>query len=106
MILKKTRYSDKDVNVTLGDSTEFEMYTPVLIDDIISTGKTMIETIKKLSEIGAKPPVCIAVHAVFAEGAFEELEASGAKTIITCNTVTHISNGIDLSDLLLVQENE
>jgi hypothetical protein len=32
-------------------------------------------------------PICIGVHAVFAENAFQELKDSGAKEIITCNTI-------------------
>jgi ribose-phosphate pyrophosphokinase len=46
----------------------------------------MIETIGHLNNAGMKP-LCIGVHAVFAENAFQELKDSGAKEIITCNTI-------------------
>jgi ribose-phosphate pyrophosphokinase len=78
-------------------------YTPVLVDDIISTGHTMIETIGHLRKLNMKAPVCIGVHAVFAGDAYQELKNAGAKEIITCNTIPHESNTIDISDLLDVK---
>ena len=50
--------------------------TPVLVDDIISTGRTMIETLNHLRAAQMKPAICIGVHAVFAGRA---LRACGAR---------------------------
>lgn len=47
------------------------------------------------------PPVCIGVHAVFADNASEELLAAGARRVVTCNTIPHVSSVIDLTELLL-----
>jgi ribose-phosphate pyrophosphokinase len=62
----------------------------------------MIETIGHLNNAGMKPPICIGVHAVFAENAFQEIKDAGAMEIITCNTIPHKSNTIDISDLLIL----
>lgn len=51
-------------------------------------------------DLGLTPcalPVCAGVHAVFVEGAFEELLASGAARVVTCNAVPHATNAIDLT---------
>lgn len=71
-----------------------------MVDDIISTARTMIETVGHLKNEEMKLPVCIGVHAVFAGNAFEELKKAGVKEIITCNAIQHESNGIDVSGLL------
>jgi ribose-phosphate pyrophosphokinase len=89
------------VEVSIPHFDTYKDHSPVLVDDIISTGRTMIETIGHLKTAGMKPAVCIGVHAVFAGNAFQEIKDSGAKEIITCNTIPHESNQIDISDLLI-----
>ena len=56
----------------------------------------MIETIGHLKRLGLSPPVCIGVHGVFAAQAFEDLLATGAERVVTCDTIPHPSNAIDL----------
>ena len=53
-----------------------------------------------------KPPICVGVHAVFANDAYEELLNAGAGHVITCNTINYPSNVRDLAGLLIesVQE--
>jgi len=45
---------------------------------------------------GLRAPVCIGIHAVFAQGAYAKLQVCGAADVITCNTVFHTSNAIDV----------
>jgi ribose-phosphate pyrophosphokinase len=100
-ILKKERLGDRRVRISLPYPELLQGRTPVLADDIISTGQTMIETVKHLQEPGAPPPVCIGVHGVFANNAWEELKKSGVRDIVTTNTIPHPSNGMDVSGLIL-----
>lgn len=97
IVLKKIRHGDKHVEVSIPDVEKYKHHTPVLVDDIISTARTMIETIKHLHHTGMKAAVCIGIHAVFSSSAYEDLLNSGALRIVTCNTITHVSNGIDIS---------
>lgn len=101
IILSKIRHGDRNVAVSIPQVEHYINHSPVLVDDIISTGRTLIETISHLKTAGMKPPICIGVHAVFAGNAYQEIIKSGAKEIITCNTIPHESNKIDISDLLL-----
>lgn len=101
IVLTKIRHGDRDIEVSVPHVGKYQEHTPVLVDDIISTGNTMIETIGHLKRAGMKPAVCIGVHAVFAGNAFEEISNSGARAIITCNTIPHETNRIDISDLLI-----
>lgn len=99
-VLQKIRRGDKDVEVSIPNSADLKDHTPVLVDDIISTGRTMIETVKHLLALKMKAPVCIGVHAVFAGNAFDEILNAGAARVITCNTIPHPSNQINISELL------
>jgi ribose-phosphate pyrophosphokinase len=100
IVLEKTRRGDRDVSVSNPQAEKWEGRTPVLVDDIISTAHTMIETVKRLQDEGFNAPICIGVHGIFADSAFEELKAAGAGSILTCNTIPHQSNQIDLAPLI------
>ena len=99
LILEKTRRGDRDVSITSPDRP-WSGHTPVLIDDIVSTGKTMIEATRQLRAAGAAAPLCIAIHAVFADALHDELVAAGAKGIITCDTIPHATNQIAVADAI------
>lgn len=98
-VLEKTREGSRSVKVSVPHLDNYSDHTPVLVDDIISTAHTMIETVKRLKGAVMNSPVCIGVHPIFAENAYSELLDAGAKRIVTCNTIPHISNDIDVSNL-------
>jgi ribose-phosphate pyrophosphokinase len=100
IILEKNRMGDKEVYVSVPDIDKYKQHTPVLVDDIISTAKTMIQTVKNIKALHMKSPVCIGIHAVFAGDAYQDLLHSGAEKIITCNTIKHITNQIDVSGII------
>jgi ribose-phosphate pyrophosphokinase len=100
IVLRKIRRGDRQVEVSVPDLTQWSERAPVLVDDIISTGQTMIVTLKHLKDKGLPPPVCIGVHGIFAGNALDELMQAGAARVVTTNTISHGTNGIDVSDLL------
>ena len=97
VILEKTRRGDRDVSISEAPR-EWNGSTPVLIDDIVSTGKTMIAATRQLRAAGSVAPMCVAIHAVFADSLLDELSSAGAAGIITCNTIVHASNRICVAD--------
>lgn len=99
-VLSKIRHGDFNVEVSLPDADRWTGHTPVLVDDIISSARTMIAAIGSLAKIGLPAPVCIGVHGLFAGSALAELKAAGAARIVTCNCVPHQSNGIDVMPAL------
>ncbi len=100
LILEKIRHGDYDVEISAPELDNYKNCTPVLVDDIISTAKTMIQTIKHLKKLNTKLPVCIGVHAIFAANAYDELLKVGVSDIVTCNTIPHPSNKIDLTQII------
>ena len=100
VVLDKVRHGDRDVEVSMPASAPVRGRTPVLIDDIISTGRTMLATIAHLRHLGTAAPVCVGIHAVCADGAHQRLLAAGAARVVTCSTIAHPSNGIDVGMLV------
>lgn len=100
LVLEKIRRGDRDVEISMPEAAAGQTYTPVLIDDIISSGNTMLETIGKLIEQGFRPPACIAVHGLFTDDTYAALLANTA-CVVTANTIPHASNNIDISGLLV-----
>lgn len=101
LLVEKTRYGDENVSASIPQIEQYPNHTPVLIDDIISTGATLTETIKHIKACGINDIVCLAVHAIFANNAYERLLNTGVTDIVTCNTIAHPSNQIDVSSLLI-----
>lgn len=96
LVLEKHRLGDRQVQLSLPDLKPYRGLKPVLVDDIISTGHTMMEACTQLAATGFAAPLCIGVHAVFAGSAHEDLLAAGAAQVVSCNTLRHASNAIDV----------
>ena len=94
-VLAKTRHGDRDVEIDLV-GTQVGARTPVLVDDIVSSARTMAVAVRELQLRGARPPVCVGVHAILADGAEESLREAGVAGFVTANTVAHATNGIDV----------
>lgn len=100
VVLQKMRKGDREVEMVFPEMIAYQNRTPVLIDDIISTAVTMIAAVKHLKMLNMKAPICIGIHAIFAGDAYENLQKAGAAKIITCNTIEHASNAIDVGTIL------
>ncbi|MEQ8365232.1 MAG: ribose-phosphate pyrophosphokinase [Alphaproteobacteria bacterium] len=106
LVLQKIRHGDREVDVSIPDTERWRDRTPVIVDDIISSGHTLIETVGHLVRADMKPPICVAVHGLFAEGSYQKLVQAGAARIVTSNTISHETNAIDVTSLLAVAVGE
>lgn len=95
-VLQKVRHGDRNVEVSVPDSSRWQGMTPVLVDDIASTARTMIAATRHLHAALLPAPVCIVVHPLFVDDAYAALQDAGVNRIVSCNTVAHPSNNIDL----------
>lgn len=101
LTLKKKRYAGDEVEVSsVPEMERYPNHTPVLLDDIISTAQTMIMVVQHLKKVQSEPIVCVGIHAVFSNGAYEALLQAGAALVVTTNTIKHMSNQIDVSSQL------
>lgn len=99
-IFLKERLSSRHVKINVTAELTWKKKNVVIIDDIISSGHTMIEAVKEIRKRKPKSVHCICVHAIFAENAYAKLSKAGAKSINSTNSIQHSSNAIDLSSLI------
>jgi ribose-phosphate pyrophosphokinase len=67
VILEKKRRGDRDVSVSSPPAGGWNGHTPIVIDDIVSTGKTMIAATRELRAAGSAAPMSVEIHAVFSD---------------------------------------
>ena len=99
VVLRKERRGDREVEITFPDLGAWRGRTPVLVDDIAASGRTLVKAAEGLTQLGFAAPVCAVVHPLFAEDAFARLSAVCARVIST-DAVNHASNAIPLAPLL------
>jgi ribose-phosphate pyrophosphokinase len=98
-VLRKERLGDRAVRIAAENLHIPEGTQAIVIDDVISSGRTMEEAVRLLAIRGQKPLV-LAVHGLFAEDADARIMAAGAAGLVTTNTIPHSSNQIDIAPLL------
>ncbi|MBP8926315.1 MAG: ribose-phosphate diphosphokinase [Pseudomonadales bacterium] len=99
-VLAKSRQGDRVVEVRGTIDASLRGRTPVLIDDMISTGTTLIEGSRLLQEAGLGKACVLAVHGIFAGDSEARLRAAGIDQIVTSDSIPHASNALGLAPLL------
>ena len=100
MVLSKIRHGDRNVEVTAPGLENWTGFQPVLVDDIASSGRTMIEAARHFEAAGFAKPICVVVHPLFAGEAYENLKAVSSRVVST-NAVQHPSTEISITPLLI-----
>ncbi|MDQ2075300.1 ribose-phosphate diphosphokinase [Marinimicrobium sp. ABcell2] len=101
IIGRKKRRGDRDVTVTLPDMRAHKHRTAVIIDDVVSSGHTLLKTLKALKNADVERIDCATVHGIFADGVDETLRREGVRELISSNSIPHPSNAVDLSPVLV-----
>jgi len=100
-VLNKIRDKEGHVEITWPTIDDINEKIPVFVDDIISSGGTMLQALEQLKSFTDAPPICIAIHPIFAENSYQKLQKAGMQNIVSCNSIPHPSNQIDLTPLLV-----
>jgi len=99
-VLDKIRAGDRQVSVSLPDPELLRDRSPVIIDDIASSGRTLVEAVNGLRSVTSRPVTCVVVHALLAPDAEAAVRAAGVARFVSTNTVTHATNAIDVVPLI------
>lgn len=99
-VLVKQRHGDRDVTIRTTGHFSWPGRTPMLLDDIASSGQTLVAALQVLGQSGLPSPLCIVVHALFAPDAQQAMLDAGAARVVSCDTVAHPTNAIALAPLL------
>lgn len=95
----KKRRGDRTVEVRLKDG-DFKGRRVIIVDDVISTGMTVINAARAAFAKGAAGLEVYAVHALFDQKTAQDFKAAGIKTVASCDGVPHPSNKIPLAPAL------
>lgn len=98
-VATKQRFGDRDVKVALPNG-DFQGKHAIILDDVISSGHTIQQAAMALLEAGCSRVDAACTHALFAPGATAALQQAGVSRIISCNSIPHETNCIDLSPML------
>jgi ribose-phosphate pyrophosphokinase len=96
VVMEKVRTGDREVRVVLASGAIPAGYRPVLLDDIAASGHTLARAVGVLRQAGAPAPTCLVVHALFAADALAVLKQAEPAGLVSCNTIVHETNGIDI----------
>ena len=94
-ILRKKRHSSRKVRVKFNRKVDLKDKNVIIIDDIISSGGTMLETIKEVKKLKPKKIYCIAIHGIFSENSLKKLKKQAV--VVSTNTIPSRVSNIDIS---------
>ena len=99
-VARKARHGDNDVTIEMPPGLEIRGKSVVIVDDIVSSGGTVISLAKKLKAAGAGDITVYAVHALFDQRAALLMERAGVSMIKSFSTVPHTTNAVPIVDLI------
>ena len=99
-VLAKTRHTSRNVDVEVTKEIDLNGKNVVIVDDIISTGNTMIKASIEAKKRGAAKIYAIGVHGLFVENGLKKMKPY-FNGIYTVNTIEHETNKIDITPVII-----
>ncbi|QWU16426.1 ribose-phosphate pyrophosphokinase [Paenibacillus sophorae] len=84
MIKKRPAHNESVITHVIGD---VEGRTPVIIEDLIDTGTTIVNVVEGLKERGAKNSIVCATHGLFSGPAIERLDHPGIEEVVVTDSI-------------------
>lgn len=100
LTFEKQRLDDRTVILTLSAPERIAGRPVLLLDDVCSTGGTLIQALGRLRDAGATRVDIALAHALFDADVERRLRAAGARRIVSTDSVPHPTNALALADLL------
>jgi ribose-phosphate pyrophosphokinase len=99
-VAQKTRRGDRSVEVVLPDPKIVAGRPTLMVDDIVSSGGTLVACARGLVAAGATSVDAIVTHALFPAELMAEFIAAGIRSVRSTTSVPHPTNAIALDGLL------
>lgn len=100
-VARKTRRGDRSVEIGLPDPTRIAGRPALIVDDIVSSGGTMIACAAALTSAGATTIDAVVTHALFPEELCRNMIQSGIRSIRSTHSVPHSTNAVALDNLFI-----
>ncbi|TFV41467.1 ribose-phosphate pyrophosphokinase [Bradyrhizobium frederickii] len=95
-VAKKTRHGDRSVSIGFADPGLLSGRPALLVDDIVSSGTTLIAAAKALTTMGASTVDAVVTHALFPPAMIPAFTEAGIRSIRSTDSVPHPTNAIAL----------
>ena len=99
-VARKTRRGDRSVEITFADPALFNGRPALLVDDIVSSGGTLMTCAKALQAAGATTVDAVVTHALFPPELAARLLQAGIRSLKSTDSIRHPSNAIALDAVL------
>jgi ribose-phosphate pyrophosphokinase len=99
-VANKTRHGDRSVAISFADPGLLSGRPALLVDDIVSSGTTLIEAAKALTAMGATAIDAVITHALFPPAMTVAFSSAGIRSIRSTDSVPHPTNAIALDQVL------
>ena len=100
-VATKTRRGDRSVAIEFQDQACIAGRPALIVDDIVSSGGTMVACARALNAAGATAIDVVVTHALFPEAAHHEMISAGIRSIRSTRSVPHFINAIALDELFM-----
>jgi ribose-phosphate pyrophosphokinase len=84
MIKKRPAHNESVITHIIGD---VEGQTPIIIEDMIDTGSTIVNVVEGLKERGANDAYVCATHPIFTEPALQRLDHANIKEVVVTDSI-------------------
>lgn len=99
-VAQKSRRGDRSVEIAFADRNLFAGRPALLVDDIVSSGGTVLACTKALQAAGARTIDAVITHALFPPDMTRTFLDAGLRSIRSTNSVPHPTNAVELDDVL------
>jgi ribose-phosphate pyrophosphokinase len=98
-VAQKIRRGDRSVKIEFAETALLAGRPVLLVDDIVSSGSTLIACAKALKAAGAGAIDAVITHALFPSGMATEFAEAGIRSVRSTCSVPHPTNAIPLDDI-------
>lgn len=98
-VAEKARRGDRSLEISFDESGLIAGRPALMIDDIVSSGGTMMACAKALAGAGATTIDAVVTHALFPAMLRQEMALAGIRSIRSTHSVPHPTNAFILDDL-------
>jgi len=100
IVARKIRRGDRSVEISFAEAALIAGRPVLLVDDIVSSGGTLIACAKALATAGATAVDAVMTHALFPPDMAAAFAKAGIRSIRSTSSVPHPTNAIPLDELL------
>jgi len=100
IVAQKIRRGDRSVEIHFAETAQIAGRPVLLVDDIVSSGGTLMTCAKALAAAGATAVDAVMTHALFSPDMAAAFARAGIRSVRSTSSVPHPTNAIPLDELL------